>query len=71
MPVIDVGFVAALKRGQIYIRPQLDQLGETGAIFADGRAEPFDAVIAATGFRTGLEQLIDLPGGLNTRGDQP
>ena len=65
VPVIDVGFVAALKRGQIHIRPPIDQLSETGAIFADGRAEPFDAVIAATGFRTGLEQLIDLPGALN------
>jgi putative flavoprotein involved in K+ transport len=69
VPVIDVGFVAALKRGQIHVRPKIEQLTETGAIFADGRAEPFDAVIAATGFRTGLEQLIDLPGALDARGE--
>jgi putative flavoprotein involved in K+ transport len=69
VPVIDVGFVAALKRGQIHIRPQIEQLSTTGAIFADGRAEPFDAVIAATGFHTGLDQLIDLPGALNARGE--
>ena len=69
VPVIDVGFVAALKRGQIHIRPSIEQLSDTGAIFADGRAEPFDAVIAATGFHTGLEQLIDLPGALDARGE--
>jgi putative flavoprotein involved in K+ transport len=69
VPVIDVGFVAALKRGQIHIRTAIKQLSETDAIFADGRAEPFDAVIAATGFRTGLEQLIDLPGALDARGE--
>jgi putative flavoprotein involved in K+ transport len=68
VPVIDVGFVAALKRGQIHIRPAVEQLSETGAMFADGRAEPFDAVIAATGFRTGLDQLIDLPGALDAQG---
>jgi cation diffusion facilitator CzcD-associated flavoprotein CzcO len=69
VPLIDVGFVDALKRGRLHIRPQLERLSETGAIFADGRAEPFDAVIAATGFRTGLEQLIDLPGALDSRGE--
>jgi putative flavoprotein involved in K+ transport len=69
VPVIDVGFVAALKRGQIHVRTAIKQLSETGAIFADGRAEPFDAVIAATGFRTGLDQLIDLPGALDSRGE--
>jgi putative flavoprotein involved in K+ transport len=69
VPVIDVGFVDMLKRGRIHIRPQLDRLGESGAIFADGRAEPFEVVIAATGFRTGLDQLIDLPGALDSRGE--
>ncbi len=34
----------------------------------DGHAEDFDAVIAATGFRTGLEQLLDAPGALDERG---
>src|SRR5205085_6856594 len=60
---------AALKRGQVHIRPSIEQLSETGAIFADSRAESFDAIIAATGFRTGLEQLIDLPGALDSRGE--
>jgi hypothetical protein len=69
VPVIDVGFIAALKRGQLHIRPPIAQLSDTGAIFADGCAESFDAVIAATGSRTGLEQLIDLPGARDARGE--
>jgi hypothetical protein len=66
--VIDVGFVAAVKRGDIHIRPNVRHLTSTGVVYADGRAEDFDAIIAATGFRTGLEDLLDAPGVLDERG---
>lgn len=69
VPVIDVGFVRALKRGQIHVRPAVERLSSTGAVFAGGQAEPFDAIIAATGFHTGLDQLLDLPGALDSRGE--
>jgi hypothetical protein len=59
VPLIDVGFVAAVKRGAVKIRPALTRLTESGAVFADGSAEPFDAIIAATGFTTGLHDLLD------------
>jgi putative flavoprotein involved in K+ transport len=59
VPVIDVGFVNALKRGLLQIRPALVRLTPTQAVYADGRAEPFDAVIAATGFTTGLDSLLE------------
>ncbi len=59
VPVIDVGFVDAVKRGRVAIRPALVQLTATEAVFADGRAETFDAVIAATGFAGGLNDLVD------------
>ena len=59
VPVIDVGFVEALKRGLVHIRPALARLTATDAVFEDGRAEPFDAVIAATGFTCGLNDLVD------------
>jgi putative flavoprotein involved in K+ transport len=68
VPVIDVGFVAAVKRGEIQIRPNVERFTSTGVVFADGHAEDFDAVVAATGFRTGLEQLLDAPGALDQRG---
>src|SRR5262249_22054016 len=59
VPLIDAGFVDALKRGLLTVRPALERLTPTGAVFVDGRNEPFDAIIAATGFRTGLDALID------------
>ena len=59
VPVIDVGFVDALKRGLVRIRPALARLTSTGAIYADAHAEPFDAIIAATGFSSGLDALLE------------
>jgi putative flavoprotein involved in K+ transport len=69
IPLIDVGFVEALKRGRVKVRPALERLTRTGAVFADGTSEPFDAIIAATGFTTGLESLVDIPGVLDDRGE--
>jgi putative flavoprotein involved in K+ transport len=69
VPLIDVGFVDALKRGRVQVRPALERLTPTGAVFADGTSEPFDAIIAATGFSAGLEPLLDAPGALNDLGE--
>ncbi len=69
VPLIDVGFVDALKRGRITVRPALERLTSSGAVFADGSSEAFDAIIAATGFSTGLEAMIDLPGVLDEVGE--
>jgi putative flavoprotein involved in K+ transport len=69
VPLIDGGLVDALKRGRVTVKPALERLTRTGVVFADGTAESFDAVIAATGFTTGLESLIDLPGVLDDRGE--
>jgi len=65
IPLIDVGFCEALKRGRVKVRPALERLTRTDAVFADGTSEPFDAIIAATGFSTGLESLVDIPGVLD------
>ena len=54
VPLIDVGFVDALKQRRLQLRPALEALTETAVRFADGTSEPFDAVIAATGFTPGL-----------------
>jgi putative flavoprotein involved in K+ transport len=60
-PVIDVGFLGELKRGHIRVRKALSRLTETGAVFADGTEETYDVIVAATGFDTGLVELLDLP----------
>jgi len=54
-----------VKRGLVQVRPALVRLTESGAVYADGSSEPFDAVIAATGFGTGLSDLLDVDGVLN------
>lgn len=69
IPLIDVGFVAALKRGSIVVRPALDRLTASGAVFADGTSDTFDAIIAATGFSTGLAPLIDATDVLDRNGE--
>lgn len=70
VPVIDVGFVRVLKQGMIHIRPALASLTPAGAVFQDGRAEPFDTIIAATGFAAGLDELIAEPG-VRSASDEP
>jgi putative flavoprotein involved in K+ transport len=67
--VIDVGFLAQLKAGRVDVRGAVTRLTKTGVVFADGVEEPFDVVIAATGFTRGLGRLLDVPGALDAHGD--
>ena len=67
-PVIDVGFASALRAGKVSIRPAISSFTRSGVIFSDQREEPFDAVVFATGFRTGLEQLLEPEGLLDPYG---
>lgn len=59
--VIDVGFVRQLKAGRVHVRPTIERLTATGVVFSGGDEEAFDVVVAATGFRTGLGEFLDLP----------
>jgi putative flavoprotein involved in K+ transport len=69
VPLIDVGFVDALKRGRVTVKPALERVTPTGAVFAGGTSEPFDAIIAATGFSTGLGSLIEVSDVLDDLGE--
>jgi hypothetical protein len=69
VPLIDVGFVNAVKRGLVQIRPALSSLTATGAVYSDGVEEPYHAIIAATGFTTGLEDLLEVDGVLDDSGE--
>jgi cation diffusion facilitator CzcD-associated flavoprotein CzcO len=68
IPVIDVGFVRELKAGRIAVRPVIERFYEDGVVFADGRSEAYDVVLFATGYRTGLETILDLPSLLDAEG---
>jgi len=67
--VIDVGFLHELKAGRIRVMPAVADLTPTGVAFGDGSEEEFDVVVAATGFRTGLERLLDVPGAVTESGE--
>jgi putative flavoprotein involved in K+ transport len=68
LPIVDVGFVKELKRGGIHVRPNINRFTENGVVYEDGREEAFDVVVAATGFKTGLQELLDVPGVVDERG---
>jgi putative flavoprotein involved in K+ transport len=59
--VIDTGFVQQLKHGRIAIRSEIERFDSTSVFYADGSSEEIDVVIAATGFRAGLEKFLMVP----------
>jgi putative flavoprotein involved in K+ transport len=67
-PVLDRGFVAALKRGGITLVAAVERFEGAEVLLADGRRFRPDAVIAATGFSHGLEPLVGHLGVLDERG---
>jgi cation diffusion facilitator CzcD-associated flavoprotein CzcO len=68
IPIIDVGTIAAIKRGAIAVKPAVTRLSESGAAFADETAAEFDAVVLATGYRPALGEILDVPNVLDDRG---
>lgn len=64
IPVLDVGTMAAIKRGDIKSRPGIERFTSTGVVFSDGRSESFDAVVFATGFDPALDRILESTEGL-------
>ena len=58
VPLSHPGFFAHLRRGEIDVVPAVERLSAAGAHLADGRVLEVDVVVAATGFETGLADLL-------------
>jgi putative flavoprotein involved in K+ transport len=69
IPILDVGLVAGVRSGRIRVVAGLERLDGARAVLADGSSVEVDAIVAATGFRTGLEPLVGHLGVLNDRGE--
>jgi putative flavoprotein involved in K+ transport len=69
IPILDVGLVEAVRTGRVRVVAALERFADGAAVLADGARIEVDAVIAATGFRTGLEPLVGHLGVLNERGE--
>lgn len=68
VPILDDGLVAAVRERRVIPVPAVAALDADGVILADGdRAEP-EAVIAATGWRRGLEEVVGHLDVLDDRG---
>jgi cation diffusion facilitator CzcD-associated flavoprotein CzcO len=69
IPILDVGIVAAVRAGRVRVVAALECFEEGRAVLADGTSPELDVVIAATGFRPGLEPLVGHLGMLDARGE--
>jgi cation diffusion facilitator CzcD-associated flavoprotein CzcO len=68
IPIVDVGLVAAVKAGTVTVVPALERFDDGQPVLADGRPVEVDAIVAATGFLTGLEPLVGHLGVLDDAG---
>ena len=58
VPILDVGFVDAVRRGAIDVVPAVTALDGRAVVLADGSRVHPDAIVAATGYHPGLESLV-------------
>jgi putative flavoprotein involved in K+ transport len=58
VPIFDVGFIDAVRRGLIEVVPGVTALDGRAVVLADGSRVSPDAVVAATGYHPGLEPLV-------------
>ena len=73
-PILDVGIVDAVKRGRVEVVAAVEGFDGAEVVLANGSRIAPDAVIAATGFRAGLDGLVGhldvlTPRGLPTKTD--
>jgi putative flavoprotein involved in K+ transport len=58
VPILDVGFIDALRSGTIEIVPSVAALDGRAVVMADGSRLYPDAIVAATGYYPGLEPIV-------------
>lgn len=67
IPVIDVGIVRAVRAGRVRVVADVERLDGDIVGLVDGSGVAVDSVLAATGFRTGLEPIVGHLGVLDER----
>ena len=59
IPLLDVGTLGLVREGAIEVLPGIESFTASTVRFVDGKERPFDAVVLATGYRPGLESLLE------------
>lgn len=65
---IDDGFVTAIRQGRFRVVPSVTSFAKDRVVFSDGTSRKPDVVVAATGYRSGLEPLLGDLGVLDASG---
>ncbi|MEP6712580.1 MAG: NAD(P)/FAD-dependent oxidoreductase [Ferruginibacter sp.] len=60
IPVLDIGTIKHIRKGHISIYGGIDHIEGNSVQFADGRKEPFDAIVAAIGYYPNHSSFIDV-----------
>lgn len=68
IPIVDVGLASAVRERRIRVVAAVESFEGGAAVLEDGNRVEIDAVVAATGFRTGLDPLVGHLGVLDERG---
>jgi hypothetical protein len=63
IPLVDVGTVRLVREGHIKILGDIRSMSGSMVTFDDGSSGHFDAIVAATGFRPGVERFLDVGSG--------
>lgn len=58
IPLIDVGTLELIKRGEVTVRQGLEKFTADGVVFTDGRHETYNSVILATGYRPRVDAFL-------------
>lgn len=62
VPMLDVGTIDLVKRGEVVVYPDISHFTKDGAVFLDGREVKLDAVVLATGYRPKVDGFLDADG---------
>ena len=57
-PIVDIGTIAAIKKGKIKVKPDIDHFAPDEVIFSDRSREKIDAIILATGYKAQIEDFF-------------
>lgn len=59
VPILDIGLIDLVKKGQIQVMPGISQVGAKEVTFEDGQVLPFDVIVLATGYRPQLQAFLE------------
>lgn len=59
VPLIDIGTIGHIKSGDITVYPGIERFDGGRVHFVDGRDPELDAIVLATGYRSGIERWVE------------